>query len=58
MVEKLKGKGFSLFYNDQFEWYSTIDFRKDGDKYNIMLVPEGDFIKCSVHVYKFYSFIF
>ena len=52
VVEKLREKGFNLFYNDQYDYYSTIDFRKDGDKYNVMLVHEVDFIKCSVDVYR------
>ncbi|MDZ4795161.1 MAG: hypothetical protein SGI83_12850 [Bacteroidota bacterium] len=49
---ELEKKGFSLFYNDVFDHYSTIDFRKDGYKYNIMLIPKRSSIECSTSVYK------
>ena len=52
IIEELERVGFELYYNDQYDDYSTIDFRKDGYKYNVMLVAKEDHIECSYSCYK------
>jgi hypothetical protein len=52
IILELEKEGFSLFYNDIYDYYSTIDFRKEGYKFNVMLVPKEQCIECSTSVYK------
>jgi hypothetical protein len=52
IIKELEMIGFNLFYNDLYDYYSTIDFRKDGYKYNVILVPKEDYIECSFSCYK------
>ena len=59
IINKLEAQVFTLDYNDVYEWYSTIDFRKGSRKYNILLVPEEDFVKCDPSINKrFIYFLF
>lgn len=44
IIRKPEDQRFTLDYNDVYESYSTIDFLKRGREYNILLVPEDDFI--------------
>ena len=52
IIRKLEEQGFKLDYNDVDEGYSTIDFLKRGRKYNVLLVPEGDNVKCEPSIRK------
>lgn len=56
-IKELENIGFKLFYNDLYDYYSTIDFRKDGYKYNLMLVPREDYIECTFSCYKNIFFV-
>ena len=59
IIPELEIKGFTLFYNDVYEYYSTIDFRKGGYKYNVMLILKEQYLECTTSVYhNFFSQLF
>jgi hypothetical protein len=58
LISGMEEEGYSLYYDDVYHHYSTIDFRKKGYKYNILLVPRAQSIECSTSAYKNILFLF
>lgn len=52
LIEGLTNNEYFLNYEDVYDYYSTIDFRKKGCKYNVMLVVKEDHLDCSTTVYR------
>jgi hypothetical protein len=50
-ITELEKGGFKLYYNDVYEIYSTIDFRKSGFKYNLVIVQKDGRLDISASVY-------
>lgn len=51
IIEDLLQADYILFYEDVYDVYSTIDLRKSGGRYNVMLVDKGDRIECHASAY-------